>query len=561
MELKAPIMAHKPFRAYEVAFWGLSDGVLARLSASPICPTSVGTRYRYITCLHQGLIEDVFLEELGKYDVQVQRRWTLKDFQYDMSDAEYPLFIQMEHLDNRTVKTVRAKYLFGADGARSIVRDKLGLKLEYQDSKPSTWGVIDGNIQTNFPDTKVICMVQSSQASALIVPRENGMTRLYAVLSSTPESAAEAKGFSLMEIQEAIRRALHPYTVEWDHVEWHSTYPIRQGLAQKYSDNSRVYLGGDACHVHSPKAAQGMNTAFFDAHNLAWKIHGVECGFLSPTVLTTYESERRSVAERLIRFDNRYASLLSHLPQAATKTGTQHDAHNAGSQSSFIKTFNDSGDFVSGYGVNYEENIFNWSPSHPAKNSLLSPPELTAAPGCTFLTSKVTRVEDANVVHLAHAIPVDGSFRIFIFAGNPAQSRVALQDFASNLASQGCFYATSPLRNQCKMIRSRQRRQYQPFSTFATVFASARSEIDISRDVPGLLSIFREHVYADDEVDKGSQTSIPLAHSNVGWDKDMLGAVVVVRPDGYVGATARLVEGAGTIHALNEYFSTFASNR
>src|ERR1700733_659806 len=114
-----------------------------------------------------------------------------------------------------------------------------------------------------------------------------------------------------------------------------------------------------------------MNTAFLDALNLAWKIHHVEAGFADRSLLQTYESERKLIAENLLNFDAKYAALFSQkLPAAkdiaaATQSGPRNGT-SVVEENEFIKTFKESCEFTSGYGVAYNANPLNWSPSHPA---------------------------------------------------------------------------------------------------------------------------------------------------------------------------------------------------
>jgi hypothetical protein len=95
------------------------------------------------------------------------------------------------------------------------------------------------------------------------------------------------------------------------------------------------------------------------------------------------------------------------------------------------------------------------------------------------------------------------------------------------------------------------------FFTICTVFATKRPDIEISRDVPGVLARYREHVYADDLHDEKVPTAKSPAHAKMGFGDSE--GVVVVRPDGYVGAIVELQEGKGTIQALNEYFGAFCT--
>jgi hypothetical protein len=163
-------------------------------------------------------------------------------------------------------------------------------------------------------------------------------------------------------------------------------------------------------------------------------------------------------------------------------------------------------------------------------------------------------------VHLEQEIPVNGSFRVYVFAGKPSSSKRALQDFAQNLNKKTSFF-TSYLRFDIESVSHHERHNpHSHFYTFCTIFASKRSDIEISRDVPNVLARYRDHVYADDIWDRRVPDAEAAAHAKMGLDQEK-GGVIVVRPDGYVGIVVGLVEGSATVDALNEYFGTFASKK
>jgi len=307
-----------------------------------------------------------------------------------------------------------------------------------------------------------------------------------------------------------------------------------------------------------------MNTAFLDALNLAWKIHHVEAGFADRSLLESYESERKLIAENLLNFDAKYAALFSQRPPAAkhVAAATQQGAENKSGEeeNQFIKTFKESCEFTSGYGVAYDPNVLNWSPSHAAKSNIINPKGHKLRTGRILINSNVTRVVDANVVHLEQEIPVNGSFRIYVFAGKPSTSRKALSDFAHNLTKKSSFL-TSYLRDDIDAVSHHERHNpHSHFFTFCTIFSSKRSSIEISKDVPPILARYRDHVYADDIWDQRVPDAVAAAHAKMGLDQEK-GGVVVVRPDGYVGVVTSLVEGSGTVDALNEYFGTFVTKK
>lgn len=401
------------------------------------------------------------------------------------------------------------------------------------------------------------------------------MVRLYIQIASSTDKDFNARATKTeAQVQKSAKLILKPYYIEWDHVEWYSVYPIGQGIADRYTLDERVFIGGDACHTHSvsdmtikaqylvtdnffqPKAGQGMNTAFLDAQNLAWKIHLVESGFSRRELLKTYETERRNVAETLLDFDNRYAKLFSQRPPAANEVAAAADSDH--SDNAFIKTFKESCEFTSGYGVAYGPNALNWSPEHPAKSPLMHPVGTKLRTGRIFSNADVTRVVDANIVHLEQEIPLNGSFRIFVFAGNVNSNRQALKDFAAGLSHTKSFYSTYRRSDIDSVSYFEQHNPHSHFFTLCTIFSAKRREIDIASDVPNPLARYRDHIYADDRWDRRVQDATASAHAKMGLD-EKTGGVVVVRPDGYVAVVVKLEPGSGTVDALNDYFSAFTT--
>lgn len=169
MGLKSPIMKHKPARVYEVAFWDPVGKGIARTGTWASCPNFIDARYPFTTLLHQGHIERVFISDLEKNGVQIQRPWTIKDFTSDESqNPEYPVHVELGHVDGTATENIRAKYLFGGEGARSFVRQKLGIPVHHKDPIAHVWGVMDGVVHTDFPDIKVGRAIQEASAGFII---------------------------------------------------------------------------------------------------------------------------------------------------------------------------------------------------------------------------------------------------------------------------------------------------------------------------------------------------------------------------------------------------------
>ncbi|KAK4544923.1 hypothetical protein LTR36_003828 [Oleoguttula mirabilis] len=567
MGLKRAIMANEPAKVYEVAFWDPSESGIHRTGTWASCPKFLDARYPFTTLLHQGLIERVFIDDLQKNGVKLQRPWKITGFNTDAVDKHYPVEVSIAHVDGDEQETVRAKYLFSGEGARSFVREQLGVGITHKDPIAHVWGVMDGVVRTNFPDIKMKCTIHSDAGSIMVIPREANMVRLYIqIASSTDADWDPRKSATTEDVQERAKKIMQPYWIEWDRVEWYSVYPIGQGIADRYTLDERVFMGGDCCHTHSPKAGQGMNTAFLDAQNLAWKIHHVESGFADRSILKSYESERKLIAENLLNFDSQYAKLFSQRQPSAGEVGhvSQHAADTgATEENEFIKMFKASCEFTSGYGVAYNENIFNWSESHPAQSPLfLSEKQgtTTQRTGRILTPATVTRVADANVVHLEQEIPLNGSYRIYLFGGKPAKTKQAISDFASNINKKGSFYS-SYIRSDADTVSYHERHNpHSLFYTFATIFNAARPDIEIKSMLPEVLVRYFDHVYADDVWDQRVPDAKAAAHAKMGLSEEE-GGVIVVRPDGYVGAIVKLVEGSGTVDALNAYFDSFCQKK
>jgi Phenol hydroxylase, C-terminal dimerisation domain/FAD binding domain len=331
-----------------------------------------------------------------------------------------------------------------------------------------------------------------------------------------------------------------------------------------------------------------MNTAFLDAANLAWKIHHVESGLASPKILSTYESERKQVAESLLAFDNKYAALFSaKAPSAEVRAaGADKPAINAkGSETGgkedeeneFVKTFKANCAFTSGYGVAYEPNMVNLDPveSSTYRSKLFVSPTFTDSlttttlkPGRILPPSTVTRVVDANVVHLEQEVPLNGAFRIYVFGGSPASTGTAypaLQSLAKSLSHPKSFLSSFP--HAKPVSHHNNTTPHSPFFSILTILPLHRSSIEITDMLPPLLQRYRKHVYADDVWDQLVPNASASAHAKMGViidEKSKVpqdGRVVVVRPDGYVGCVIRLVDGPETGDTLDEYFERFATRK
>jgi phenol 2-monooxygenase len=186
----------------------------------------------------------------------------------------------------------------------------------------------------------------------------------------------------------------------------------------------RVFIAGDACHTHSPKAGQGMNVSMQDAFNLGWKLASVLEGRCNPAVLQTYSAERHAIASELIDFDRKWAAMLS----APIKSSA--DAGGPGVDPAEVrKYFVKQGHYTAGTATHYQPSIISAEPTfqHLAKGLPV---------GMRFHSAPVVRLADAKPMHLGETITADGRWRLFLFADDmepsaPTSRLRVLCDFLS----------------------------------------------------------------------------------------------------------------------------------
>ncbi|KAL5050820.1 hypothetical protein BDW71DRAFT_215950 [Aspergillus fruticulosus] len=522
---------------WEFAFWNASDDpkkVIERRSCLPeVIPPA---RFMYEATIHQGRVERILETDLLRYSQRgVSRSTKLVSMRVDEdADTEFPVFAEIE--TDGVKRVVRTKYLVGADGAHSAVRKTVGLELQGQ-SLDYIWGVVDMVVDTNFPDIRRRCAIHSPAGSVMVIPRERintgeYITRLYVHIPELVEPASleadadmkkEAKGrrskVTLEGILKQARDVFAPYYIRpkrEDAIDWWAAYQIGQRVCPEFivKDSSglgRVFIVGDACHTHSPKAGQGMNVSMMDSYNLAWKlayhIHGLApcSGKAGSPLLDTYQSERHANAQKLIDFDRKFSSGFSDkVGTAESKSGISH--------SEFVDLFNTGCGFTSGCGVEYDENLL----VDRTATGLITGEDFLSGilrPGRRLLNVKLKRFADGWHRDIQDDLASTGRFRILSLLTNDL-----LQPTGVSATS---LIATASLAQQ-----------FNP-SLVEQIIVYPRVEGEITwNSVPACVKERSEMAFYNGY-------ELEDAYGIYGVDPAR-GALVVVRPDGYVGLIAEL---------------------
>ncbi|WQF78480.1 Putative FAD-binding domain, phenol hydroxylase dimerization domain, Thioredoxin-like superfamily [Colletotrichum destructivum] len=556
----------------EVSFWNPDEGGTIRRSARA-ANTIPGLSRFTESVLHQGRIEQFFLDAIrdsyasDSDALHVERMVIPTSLEIDEAKAEdpdaHPVTVTLRHLTEEEAtptqmlsnlsdgifrsnladddvgdildrsegreardEVVRAKYVVGCDGAHSWTRKTLGKDFEMKgETTDAIWGVMDIVPITDFPDIRSRTVIHSTSGALMIIPREN-------------------------------RRSLARKKLEYHYCDWWTAYQIGQRTGDHFSKLDRVFLAGDAVHTHSPKAGQGMNVSMQDSYNLGWKI-GLACkGILPRHVLSTYELERKKIAKDLIAFDGKFSKLFTGRPakDIQSETGVSDDE--------FQKAFHTSRMFTTGVGVNYQPTVLvarepeetDDDDDHGLeKSAAKSTPSLATncEVGRRFPSFKVVRQADGRLWELHHKLPSDGRFRLVVFGGDISQASQRdsvnamgawLSSYLPGLPTITLSPGSDPHGGSVKFKTERD----PSVVDVLLVHSAPRDEVEVLRDVHEAYHPFDSKLGWDyDKVFVDGETYYEepqMAYEKYGVHRAR-GAVVGLRPDGYVGLVTSLDHG------------------
>nr|WKF56923.1 6-methylpretetramide 4-monooxygenase [Paraburkholderia busanensis] len=279
-----------------------SNGMrLARLDFDPL-----HTRYPYLLFLDQAVTERLLAEHLATLGVTIERGVELTMFAQSASHVQATL----RRADGHT-ETTRASYLIAADGAHSVVRHRLGLPFAGKTFQ-QTFLLADLHAETDWPEDE-FHLFASADGLVALFPLGHGRHRLIAdhavesaavpapvtpaVLGEPPLNIVPAP--SLDECKALIARRVRE-RVDVSDLTWSAYFHLNSRMVERLRIG-RIFLAGDAAHVHSPAGAQGMNTGIQEAFNLGWKLARVLKGAAPDRLLDTYHGERHPIERDVLR--------------------------------------------------------------------------------------------------------------------------------------------------------------------------------------------------------------------------------------------------------------------
>ncbi|HEV2100468.1 MAG TPA: FAD-binding monooxygenase [Stellaceae bacterium] len=535
----------------EFAFWKSDEtGRGALVRSNRIQDVEDGLSEFPHVVLNQARVHDFYLDAMHNSPTRLAPDYAhrLLDLTIPADIPDAPVTARLERLDPEhqgEVETINARFVVGCDGAHSAVRRSLGRAL-HGDSANQAWGVMDVLAVTDFPDIRLKTAIQSAHdGSALIIPREGGyMFRIYIELDKLIDhERAAALNITAERLVAAAQRILHPYRLDVKEIAWWSVYEIGQRLCERFDDlpddpapsaHPRVFIAGDACHTHSPKAGQGMNVSMQDGFNLGWKLAAVLRGLAAPELLRTFSDERRAVAQELIDFDRELAAMFSAPPKNPT------DGDSGGVDPAELQRYlTQHLRFTAGVETRYRPSIIcaasTWQ--HLAAGLPI---------GKRFHSAPVIRLADARPLQIGYVAGADGRWRLYVFAPaeNPSGPSSRLHAFCTFLTAS----SNSPIRHFTPSGAD-----IDAVIDVRAIFQQSHRDLDLTAMPPLLLPgkghyglLDYEKMFCADR--RPGQDIFDLR----GIDREQ-GCIVIVRPDQYVAHILAL----DAYDALADFFNDF----
>ncbi|KAI4693612.1 uncharacterized protein J4E84_002185 [Alternaria hordeiaustralica] len=467
------------------------------------------TKWDFALVLRQKYQEEVFRKALAKEGVQLDAPYTLVGIEVidGVEMGGYRILATIEHGETKVKSIVRCRYLVGADGGRSFVRRAMKIPFDGSSSEDK-WVRVDGVIETDLPKPRTYCAIESpTHGNVLWAALDRGATRIGFAFT-----AERQKAYKVFDEEAAVKEAIasvKPFSLKFKQVDWWTIYVVGQRIARSFFVNDCIFLAGDACHTHSSGAAQGMNTGMHDAVNLGWKLSLVLQGLANPDLLHSYEAERLPNVQRLINYDKDISRLMTmQLPEGWTGDP------NADPNEVLGVVMAEAATFSSGLGIYYEPDSY-LNLTQSSSVSSVQPgqraPDVTLQKPATF---EATRLQNET--------PNTATFHIALFAGEVSRTKHALASFTAAMSALHWLSDDVPVSCLSIIAGPGGPSAYETLGgmPFGRVFYDA----DCS------------------------------AHMRYGVATEK-GAVVVLRPDGWVGTVVELNGDAG--YKLETYFARF----
>ena len=252
-----------------------------------------GSPFSYFLGLPQRESEELLEAHLERAGGRLERGVELASFE-DRGDT---VDVELRHLDDGRTESLTVAYLVGCDGAHSTVRTQLDLPFE---GSTFQGRILQADVHVDFPmevDPHEGQMYVSENGAMGFLPLL-GEGRYRLIMPAPPDDVGDE--LTLPIFQRLVDERSGNVRVHLHDPAWMVAFRFHGRIVPHYSVG-RVFLAGDAAHIHSPVGAQGMNLGIQDAYNLAWKLSLVLRGAARPQLLDSYSAERRAIGAQIVR--------------------------------------------------------------------------------------------------------------------------------------------------------------------------------------------------------------------------------------------------------------------
>ncbi|WP_287327101.1 FAD-dependent oxidoreductase [Mesorhizobium sp.] len=244
------------------------------------------SRHPYLMMLPQNLTEQVFAERIAALGGVIHRVVEAKAVVQDADGA------RMTAVENGREKLISARYVVGADGMNSLVRRSTGIEF---DGGAYDASFVLADVRLDWPVGPTEVSLFFAPAGLVVVaPLPDGSYRVVATMDDAPEKPAIADIQALLDSRGPTKKRTRVLELAWS-----SRFRVHHRLIRSYRKD-RLFLIGDAAHVHSPAGGQGMNTGIIDAVVLGQLLGDVVNGVRPETALDLYETLRRPAAQEVL---------------------------------------------------------------------------------------------------------------------------------------------------------------------------------------------------------------------------------------------------------------------
>ena len=305
---------------------------LARVSTAEI-----DSPYPFILMLSQCEIERILTEHLNQLGVTIERGVEL----VDLTESQGRVTALLKHSGGQD-ETATYPWVIGCDGSHSVVRKLLKLPFEgcaYEEQ----FVLADVDIESGIAEDEISTFFHE-EGALVFFPMGN---RRFRTMGNIDEATVSGDSPTLGYMQ-ALLDKRGPGEVKILNTHWLAWFRIHRRSVSQYRVG-RVFVAGDAAHIHSPVGGQGMNTGMQDAYNLAWKLALVIQGTAGESLLNSYQEERHPVGQELIKGTD-IATKLAFLRNPVAKQVRNHMMSFLSQQEVFVQRLRKVGTMMS---VNY----------------------------------------------------------------------------------------------------------------------------------------------------------------------------------------------------------------